>query len=78
MKKVLFAALLTSLLLTFTSGLQAAGTPLQAQSADAQNFRKKPRIAVLPFQSASKKVKDMGLAEAVTAMIVTEIRNKSN
>ncbi|MCH7574315.1 MAG: PEGA domain-containing protein [Candidatus Marinimicrobia bacterium] len=78
MKKALSTAVVTGLLLTFASGLHATSAPLQSQSADAQNFRKKPRIAVLPFQSASKKVRDMGLAEAVTAMIVTEIRNNSN
>ncbi len=41
-------------------------------------FRKKPRIAVLSFQTSSAKVKALGLSEAITAMAVTELRENSN
>ncbi len=58
----------------FAQQLKGQATPTEAETV----FRKKPRIAVLPFQTSSAKVKEIGLGEAITAMAVTELRNNSN
>lgn len=58
----------------FAQQLKGQATPTDAEPA----FRKKPRIAVLPFQTSSARVKEIGLSEAITAMAVTELRNNSN
>ena len=55
---------------------QVAGQ--SARTDEEANFRRKPRIAVLPFETASDFVKSVGLAEAITGMAVTELRNNSN
>ncbi|MEE9157482.1 MAG: PEGA domain-containing protein, partial [Gammaproteobacteria bacterium] len=49
-----------------------------ARSASDSEFRRKPRIAVLQFQTSSDRVKELGLSEAITAMAMTELRNNSN
>ncbi|MCH7528161.1 MAG: PEGA domain-containing protein [Candidatus Marinimicrobia bacterium] len=58
----------------FAQQLKGQATTAEAEPA----FRKKPRIAVLPFQTSSARVKEIGLSEAITAMAVTELRNNSN
>ena len=58
----------------FAQQLKGQATPTEAEPA----FRKKPRIAVLPFQTSSARVKEIGLSDAITAMAVTELRNNSN
>ncbi|MBA7645958.1 hypothetical protein ES703_53718 [subsurface metagenome] len=58
------------------SAQQSTGRTIPAEDESA--FRKKPRIAVLPFQTSSEKAKGIGLSEAITAMAVTELRNNSN
>ncbi len=60
------------------SGFAQQSTGRTIPAEDETAFRKKPRIAVLPFQTSSTRVKEIGLGEAITAMAVTELRNNSN
>ncbi len=66
------------LLAASSSGLAKQPTGRSIRTQEESSFRKKPRIAVLPFQTSSGKVKEIGLSEAITAMAVTELRNNSN
>ncbi len=66
------------LLAASSSGLAKQPTGRSIRTQEESPFRKKPRIAVLPFQTSSGKVKEIGLSEAITAMAVTELRNNSN
>ncbi len=79
MKRISPLILLPIMLLAASSSgfaQRPAGRSIRTQ--EESPFRKKPRIAVLPFQTSSGKVKELGLSEAITAMAVTELRNNSN
>ena len=76
--KILVKLALATMLATPVFAYMPQATGGGEASADDAEFRRKPRIAVLQFQTSSERVKELGLGEAITAMAMTELRNNSN
>ncbi len=71
---VFFLTLALTLAITTTI---ASALP-DAEHSPAQLNRVRPILAVLPFNDANVKAKENGYGSAISAMLVTELRNHSN
>ena len=64
------------------SAMAEPGLPPKAAEAPEKAFgrlnRPRPVLAVLPFNDVNAKAKELGLGTAISAMLVTEMRNHSN